>query len=281
MASKTGPKAPFGLQQKASGEHAIKTHDLRSLPFHVSKANKPKPVNPEQSAEPGMVPIEDIESKISPSDLDVSSNTQSGNSYSKISSTGSEQVSTTVDLDMNEIRSSLETSVDQEKKTSDLGSVKNSSVSAKVSDGANSLAKTSGSASAKVSGRATFVESGKSSICRGSTCSDVSDESSCSSFSSSVNKPHKANDVRWEAIQVVRSKDGVLGLSHFRLLKRLGCGDIGSVYLAELSGTNCYFAMKVMDKASLASRKASSCSDGTRDTAVFGSSLSSYSLLPF
>ncbi|KAK6149621.1 hypothetical protein DH2020_017146 [Rehmannia glutinosa] len=211
MASKTGPKAPFGLQQKAVGVHAIKTHDLRSLPFHVSKANKPKPVNPEQSAEPGMVPIEDIESKISPSDLNVSSNTQSGNSYSKISSTGSEQVSTTVDLDMNEIRSSLETSVDQEKKTSDLGSVKNSSVSAKVSDGANSLAKTSGSASAKVSGRGDFVESGKSSICRGARA--------------------------------------------VMLLKRLGCGDIGSVYLAELSGTNCYFAMKVMDKASLASRK--------------------------
>jgi serine/threonine protein kinase len=46
-----------------------------------------------------------------------------------------------------------------------------------------------------------------------------------------------------------------LGMSHFRLLKRLGCGDIGSVYLSELSGTRCYFAMKVMDKASLASRK--------------------------
>ncbi|KAG5411454.1 hypothetical protein IGI04_007773 [Brassica rapa subsp. trilocularis] len=95
--------------------------------------------------------------------------------------------------------------------------------------------------------------SGKS---RGSTSSDVSDESSCSSFSSStLNKAHKANDLRWEAIQAVRARDGVLGLSHFRLLKRLGCGDIGSVYLSELSGTNCYFAMKVMDKTSLASRK--------------------------
>ena len=52
-----------------------------------------------------------------------------------------------------------------------------------------------------------------------------------------------------------RGRDGVLGLGHFRLLKRLGCGDIGSVYLSELSGTKCYFAMKVMDKGSLASRK--------------------------
>jgi protein-serine/threonine kinase len=116
--------------------------------------------------------------------------------------------------------------------------------SAKVSDGGSSLAKTS-----------EFVESGKSSMCRGSTSTDISDESSCSSFSSSVSKPHKANDSRWEAIQAVRSKDGVLGLSHFRLLTRLGCGDIGSVYLSELSSTKSYFAMKVMDKALLASRK--------------------------
>lgn len=139
---------------------------------------------------------------------------------------------------------------DQEKKTSERSSVKDSSSSAKVSDGTSSLAKTSGSA--KLSGRADLFESGKSSMCRASTSSD---ESSCSSFSSNINKPHKANDSRWEAIQVVRARDGALGLSHFRLLKKLGCGDIGSVYLSELSGTKCYFAMKVMDKGSLASRK--------------------------
>ncbi|GFP95023.1 serine/threonine-protein kinase d6pkl2 [Phtheirospermum japonicum] len=111
------------------------------------------------------------------------------------------------------------------------------------------------SLSTKVSDRAEFVESGKSSLCRGSTSTDVSDESSCSSFSSSVNKPHKANDVNWEAIRAVRTKDRLLDLKHFRLLKKLGCGDIGSVYLSELCGTKCYFAMKVMDKASLAGRK--------------------------
>ncbi|KAJ4960819.1 hypothetical protein NE237_020729 [Protea cynaroides] len=44
------------------------------------------------------------------------------------------------------------------------------------------------------------------------------------------------------------------GLSHFRLLKHLGYGDIGIVYVVELRGTNTFFAMKVMDKASLASR---------------------------
>ncbi len=42
-------------------------------------------------------------------------------------------------------------------------------------------------------------------------------------------------------------RDGSLGLSHFKLLKRLGCGDIGSVYLAELRGSHSHFAMKVRD----------------------------------
>ncbi|XP_076892968.1 serine/threonine-protein kinase D6PK-like [Bidens hawaiensis] len=102
-----------------------------------------------------------------------------------------------------------------------------------------------------------FYESGKTSITisRASDSSGLSDESNWSNFTGSVNKPHKGNDPRWKAILAIRARDGLLGMSHFRLLRRLGCGDIGSVYLLELSGTHCYFAMKVMDKASLASRK--------------------------
>lgn len=142
---------------------------------------------------------------------------------------------------------------DPEKKISELSYVKDSSASAEISDGKSSYAKTSGSG--KISGQADLFESGKSSMYRPSSSSDISDESSSSSFSGSINKPHKANDSRWEAIQAVRVRDGVLGLRHFRLLKKLGCGDIGSVYLSELSGTKCYFAMKIMDKGSLASRK--------------------------
>ena len=88
--------------------------------------------------------------------------------------------------------------------------------------------------------------------------SDQSNESSSiyTSFISALSKPHKANDSRWEVIQAAHSKEGALGLNHFRLLKRLGCGDIGSVYLAEIRGhSGKYFAMKVMDKASLDGRK--------------------------
>jgi len=109
--------------------------------------------------------------------------------------------------------------------------------------------------SGEVTNSCEFNESRKTSICRGSTGSDVSDESSTSSLSSTLYKPHKANDIRWEAIQAIRVRDGVLEMRHFRLLKKLGCGDIGSVYLAELSGTRTCFAMKVMNKTELASRK--------------------------
>ncbi|XP_022734126.1 serine/threonine-protein kinase RHS3-like [Durio zibethinus] len=66
-------------------------------------------------------------------------------------------------------------------------------------------------------------------------------------------RPHTGGDGRWDAINTVSAK-GPIGLNNFRRLKRLGYGDIGSVYLVELRGTNAYFAMKVMDKASLASR---------------------------
>ncbi|KAK8644038.1 hypothetical protein V6N13_013311 [Hibiscus sabdariffa] len=122
---------------------------------------------------------------------------------------------------------------EQEKKALEHGT---NSTLAKSGDGLTSCVKTSGGA--KVGDRPDYIESGKSSMCRGSTSSDLSDESTCSSLSSSINKPHKANDIMWEAIQAVRAKDGALGLNHFRLLKRLGCGDIGSVYLSELSGTS-------------------------------------------
>lgn len=73
----------------------------------------------------------------------------------------------------------------------------------------------------------------------------------------SNSKPHckAANDMGWEAIQELRERDGAVGLNHFKLIRRLGCGDIGSVYLCELRGTSCYFAMKVMDKGALAIRK--------------------------
>ncbi|XP_062217648.1 serine/threonine-protein kinase AGC1-5-like [Phragmites australis] len=60
-------------------------------------------------------------------------------------------------------------------------------------------------------------------------------------------------DGRWDAI-CAAEPPLPLSLGHFRLLKRLGYGDIGSVYLVELRGHGALFAMKVMDKGSLAGR---------------------------
>ncbi|XP_057463568.1 serine/threonine-protein kinase D6PKL2-like [Actinidia eriantha] len=261
MASKTVVRPSPEQQQKAFDAHQkVEANGGRNLPSLVLETNKLKLVAPGQSPKCGQSTENQVIGDVlerqnsSNSNHKGSANSSEKNSDSNVTSLSVEQASTGVIPALNETMTSLEVLADQEKKTSEQGSVKNSSVSAKVS-GTSSLAKTSGSA--KISDRADFVESGKSSMCRGSTSTDVSDESSCSSFSSIISKPHKGNDSRWEAIQVVRAsaKDGVLGLSNFRLLKRLGCGDIGSVYLAELSGTKCYFAMKVMDKASLASRK--------------------------
>ncbi|XP_071691188.1 serine/threonine-protein kinase D6PKL1 [Rutidosis leptorrhynchoides] len=113
--------------------------------------------------------------------------------------------------------------------------------------------------------RGESLESGKTSISRASDSSGLSDDSNWSNFTGTTNKPHKGNDPRWKAIIAIRSRDGLLGMSHFRLLRLLGCGDIGSVYQSELSGTRCYFAMKVMDKASLASRKKLSRAQTERD----------------
>ncbi|WCJ20851.1 Protein kinase superfamily protein [Euphorbia peplus] len=86
---------------------------------------------------------------------------------------------------------------------------------------------------------------------------NLSDNNGTSFRSFCPSKPHKGNDVRWDAIQCIQDKDGdfLLDLDHFRLLKKLGCGDIGSVYLAELRSMRCLFAIKVMDKGMLAGRK--------------------------
>ncbi|GER46484.1 kinase family protein [Striga asiatica] len=110
------------------------------------------------------------------------------------------------------------------------------------------------SASTYKSENGIMSEGTKMSVSRASDSSGISDESNWSKTTGSANKPHKGNDPRWNAILAVRARDGILGMSHFKLLRRLGCGDIGSVYLSELSATRCFFAMKVMDKASLASR---------------------------
>ncbi|KAL2945034.1 Serine/threonine-protein kinase D6PKL2 [Bienertia sinuspersici] len=252
MASKSSVRTSPDRVRKTVGSLALEGNTRRPSPTPTNKAGRselnrlPQPAN--VSSKHSVSAVID-ENKSLHSNQKGSVNGLADRFGSNLSLADDKQVQPGVSVQTNGNRGSLEFGSEDEKKISEQGV---GSSSAKVSDGTGSVAKTSGSA--KTSGRAEFVESGKSSMCRASTSSDVSDESTCSSLSS-VNKPHKAQDLRWEAIQAVRARDGVLGLNHFRLLKRLGCGDIGSVYLSELTGTKCYFAMKVMDKASLASRK--------------------------
>ncbi|MCL7037493.1 hypothetical protein MKW94_021247 [Papaver nudicaule] len=103
-------------------------------------------------------------------------------------------------------------------------------------------------------GKGVFSQS-SSSIGEYSSSTSISEESSLSGSSCSGNRPHMSKDLRWDAIHHIEARYGSLGLRHFKLLKRLGCGDIGTVYLAELSGTNCPFALKVMDNEFIAARK--------------------------
>ncbi|OIV90368.1 hypothetical protein TanjilG_19777 [Lupinus angustifolius] len=99
-----------------------------------------------------------------------------------------------------------------------------------------------------------FSQSSKSSQGDYSSSTSTSEDSNLSG-SICGNRPHMSKDVRWEAIRHAQMQHGVLSLRHFNLLKKLGCGDIGTVYLAELIGTNCLFAIKVMDNDFLARRK--------------------------
>ncbi|KAJ1270862.1 hypothetical protein BS78_06G083500 [Paspalum vaginatum] len=97
-------------------------------------------------------------------------------------------------------------------------------------------------------------QSSKSSIGDYSTSTSIS-EDSYGSFSANGSRPHMSKDVRWGAIRRMAVQQGSLGLKNFKLLKQLGCGDIGTVYLAELVGSDCMFALKVMDIEYLISRK--------------------------
>ncbi|KAJ8750006.1 hypothetical protein K2173_013921 [Erythroxylum novogranatense] len=100
-----------------------------------------------------------------------------------------------------------------------------------------------------------FSQSSKSSIGDYSSSVSTSEGSNLSGSSCSGTRPHMSRDLRWEAIRQSQKQYGGLSLKHFKLIKKLGCGDIGSIYLAELTGTNCLFALKVMDNEFLASRK--------------------------
>eukprot|EP00850_Spirogloea_muscicola_P026026 SM005249S17810 [mRNA] locus=s5249:28:675:- [translate_table: standard] len=58
----------------------------------------------------------------------------------------------------------------------------------------------------------------------------------------------------WQALRKIKARDGRIDIHHFRPVKPLGSGDVGSVLLVELEGTGRLFAMKAMDKVVLEQR---------------------------
>ncbi|XP_019199366.1 PREDICTED: serine/threonine-protein kinase D6PK-like [Ipomoea nil] len=98
-------------------------------------------------------------------------------------------------------------------------------------------------------------QSSKSSIGDYSSTTSLSDESYLGGSNRSGYRPHMSKDLRWEAIRCVERQHGSVGLKHFKLLRKLGGGDIGSVYLSELLDTSCLFALKIMDNDFLASKR--------------------------
>ncbi|XP_058109636.1 serine/threonine-protein kinase AGC1-7-like [Magnolia sinica] len=176
--------------------------------------------------------------KMEPIDRSTNSNSNQDPCPRKVTNS---ETTTTVSTTMTGTKMSDENISDARPKTSDA---KISDARTKTSDAKISDARTKTSD--------TKISDSCASLGRGSYSSIHSD--SLDSSTSAPLKPHTGGDGRWEAIQLATSRESPLGLSHFRLLKRIGYGDIGSVYLVELRGTNAFFAMKVMDKASLASR---------------------------
>ncbi|XP_043689498.1 protein kinase PINOID-like [Telopea speciosissima] len=108
------------------------------------------------------------------------------------------------------------------------------------------------------------------------TLSSMGSDESCSSFSrlsfdaleipaktpslspENLNlKPHRSSDSAWEAIRFASfgRKDG-LNYRDFKLIRPIGSGDLGKVYLCRLrSEGSCFYAMKVVDKEVLALKK--------------------------
>ncbi|TKY48100.1 kinase PINOID 2 [Spatholobus suberectus] len=69
-------------------------------------------------------------------------------------------------------------------------------------------------------------------------------------------RPHRASQPAWQAIKNLCAQHGEVQLDHFHLLCRLGCGDIGKVFLCKINKSlkphpNCYYAMKIVDRKSL------------------------------
>ncbi|KAA8514868.1 hypothetical protein F0562_018047 [Nyssa sinensis] len=72
-----------------------------------------------------------------------------------------------------------------------------------------------------------------------------------------VLKPHRSSDSSWQAIRSATfSRKTGLNFRDFKLVRQIGSGDIGKVYLCQLrDDESCFYAMKVVDREVLALKK--------------------------
>ncbi|KAM0881472.1 hypothetical protein ACQ4PT_032946 [Festuca glaucescens] len=86
---------------------------------------------------------------------------------------------------------------------------------------------------------------------------------SCSPRPAAPFRPHRSGDVAWAAIRALSSSTPAtpLGPADFKLVRRLGGGDIGTVYLCRLRTAPeeetpcCLYAMKVVDRRLVAKKR--------------------------
>ncbi|KAK4369491.1 hypothetical protein RND71_013283 [Anisodus tanguticus] len=119
----------------------------------------------------------------------------------------------------------------------------------------NILTKADDRSRSKEKEKGQICQSSKSSIGDYSSTTSLNDESYLSGSSRSGYQPHMSKDLRWESIIGAQKQHVNICLRHFKLLRKLGGGDIGNVYLSELMGMNCLFAVKVMDNDFLTSKR--------------------------
>ncbi|KAF1001479.1 hypothetical protein AG4045_026321 [Apium graveolens] len=112
----------------------------------------------------------------------------------------------------------------------------------------------------------TFSSSARSSLARSSLTlsfnesrlSSTTTASPSTSIPNLHSRPHRQSDPNWSAIKTATnlSSDNTLHLRHFKLLRHLGSGNLGRVFLCRLrDNDHANFALKVIDRDSLTSKK--------------------------
>ncbi|CAN0891172.1 Serine/threonine-protein kinase WAG1 [Linum grandiflorum] len=112
-----------------------------------------------------------------------------------------------------------------------------------------------------VTDRTFASSSARSSLARSSLNLSFNDRLSTTSSASYNSLHHRRSDPHWSAITTATnlSSDGRLHLRHLKLLRHLGAGNLGRVFLCKIRDCFCdsQFALKVVDRDTLSKKKLS------------------------